>query len=433
VAGGYPDAGGIGHRADKAALPGRILTASDGAAGDHFGSSVAASGSTLLVGAVYAAGTGQAYVFIKVSLLGTPTWSQLKILAPAELDSDDFFGGRVALSGDTAIVGASHDDDGGEDAGAAYLFDRHQGGTNQWGLVAKLVADDAETEDNFGQSVAISGDTVVVGVSHYDSYAGCAYIFERNQGGSNQWGQVTRLTPSDGDLWPMLGFGNVATIDGDTVAVSTYDDSFVGTPGHVYVYQRDWGGVGNWGEVAKLTPSDGVMEDRFGSSLVLHGDLLLVGSYLHDGGATNGGAVYLFQRGRGGLDQWGQVAKIMPSDLKADDFFGKSVAFSSDGETFVVGAPLADDVAVSAGAAYLFTLGDSIGDWHEVFKITPQDAANVSVFGSSVATGTDFVLIGAPNSDYLESEAGSAHVYEGLLFANGFEGGDTSLWSSTTP
>src|SRR5258708_39475724 len=78
--------------------------------------------------------------------------------------------------------------------GAGYIFERNQGGDENWGQVQKLTASDAAANDYFGYSVSINGDTVVIGAYQ----KGAAYIFERNQGGAEHWGQVKKLTASGG-------------------------------------------------------------------------------------------------------------------------------------------------------------------------------------------------------------------------------------------
>src|SRR3990172_5247287 len=166
--------------------------------------------------------------------------SQVKKLTASDAEAGDAFSFfSVAVSGDTAVVGAPFEDAGGEDAGAAYVFERNQGGANNWGEVKKLIASDAQLLDRFGFSVAVSGDTAVVGAYEEDAMAGnagAAYVFERNQGGA-----------------------------------------------------------GNWGEVKKLIASDAQADDRFGSSAV-SGDTAVVGALFEDAGGDNAGAAYLFER-----------------------------------------------------------------------------------------------------------------------------------------
>ena len=139
------------------------LTAADGAAFDQFGSALALNEDTLVVGAWWKnLLSGAAYVFQRHQG-GTDTWGQVRKLVASDGAPLDLFGKAVALSGDVAVVGAFGNDDTGESSGSAYIFERNQGGTNVWGQVKKLTAEDAGQGDNFGWSVAVQGDWVAVG------------------------------------------------------------------------------------------------------------------------------------------------------------------------------------------------------------------------------------------------------------------------------
>ena len=123
----------------------------------------------------------------------------------------------MAISGDTAVVGACCEDTGGFDAGAAYVFQRNQGGADNWGEVKKLTASDAQASDRFGHSVAVSGDTAVVGAFREDALVGAAYVFQRNQGDADNWGEVKKLTASDAQDIDFFAHG--VAISGDTAVV----------------------------------------------------------------------------------------------------------------------------------------------------------------------------------------------------------------------
>jgi len=209
----------------------------------------------------------------------------------------------VAISGDTVVVGAEEEDGTGYNFGAAYLFERNQGGADNWGEVKKLTASDGADDDRFGCSVAISGDTVVVGAYGEDGAGatrGAAYVYERNYDPSNpstpladNWGQVKKLTASDGEDYD--GFGNSVAISGDTVAVGASGEDGAGNyRGAAYLFERNWGGADNWGEVQKLTASDGADDDHFGFSVAISGDTVVVGARYKDGAGTNRGAAYVF-------------------------------------------------------------------------------------------------------------------------------------------
>jgi FG-GAP repeat len=167
--------------------------------GDLFGRAVAVSRCRVLVGAPWTDGlrvqSGAAYVFDGCAGAG---WRQTAKLTSGDLDT--FFGTAVALDGGTAVVGANANNEHGTFTGAAYVFGRHEGGLNQWGRRASLAAYDAERDKNFGWSVAVRGETVVVGArgdDHTGPQAGAAYVFRRHVGGRNRYGPVKKLTASD--------------------------------------------------------------------------------------------------------------------------------------------------------------------------------------------------------------------------------------------
>ena len=164
------------------------LTAADAQAGDQFGVSVSVSGDTAIVAARFedalGVNAGAAYVYRR-DQGGATNWGEVKKLTASDAQAGDFFGSGVAVSGDVAVVGAFREDAGGADAGAAYVFQRDQGGASNWGEVAKLTASDAQAGDFFGIRVAISGVTAIVGAYFEDTggnNAGAAYVFESEAG-----------------------------------------------------------------------------------------------------------------------------------------------------------------------------------------------------------------------------------------------------------
>jgi uncharacterized repeat protein (TIGR01451 family) len=333
------------------------LTASDTATYDYFGFSVAISGDTLVVGAEgKASGTGATYVFERDE---GGAWSQVKKLTASDGAVGDYFGDSVAISGDMLVVGAQHN---AFDTGAAYVFERDEGGTNAWGQVKKLTASDGAVSDNFGFSVALSGDTLVVG-AYGQSGRGAAYVFERDEGGTNAWGQVKKLTASDGALDD--NFGASVALSGDTLVVGAYGkSSFTGA---AYVFERDEGGTNAWGQAAKLAVSDAATNDRFGFSVALSGGTLVVGSH---GESSFTGAAYVFARDVGGVNAWGQVAKLTASDGTVGDLFGFSVALS--GDTLAAGAW---GKTSYKGAAYVFELAEPPADVAIAKHVAPASAA----------------------------------------------------------
>ncbi len=212
------------------------LTANDGAANDVFGQEVSISGDRALAGSYWdddqGSQSGSAYVFERNA---AGTWTQVAKLLASDGTAGDWFGNSVSISGDQALVGAVADDDWGPSSGSAYVFKRKPGGT--WTQAAKLLASDGAAGDSFSVSVSISGDRALVGALDDDDlgeYAGSAYVFEWNAGGS--WAQVAKLLASDGSEGSF--FGVSVSISGDRALVGAYKESRVGpSAGAGYVFE----------------------------------------------------------------------------------------------------------------------------------------------------------------------------------------------------
>ena len=395
------------------------LVASDGASGDDFGWSVAISGDSIVVSArrdeVNGITIGSAYLFER-NVGGEDNWGEVTKLLASDGASGDDFGWSVAISGDTVVVGSRQDSDNGFFSGSAYLFERDEGGVGNWGEVIKLLASDGATGDNFGSSVAISGDTVVVGAHRADDNgidSGSAYLFERNEGGMDNWGEFIELVASDVDDFDELG-ASVA-ISGDTVVVGARgdDDNGIGY-GTAYLFERNEGGMDNWGEVTELLAVDRDEHDIFGGSVAINGDLVVVGARGdNDGGPVNNSA-YLFERNEGGVDNWGEVTKLVASDDDSFNNFGISVAIR--GDSIVVGATGDDDNGTNSGSAYLFERNEGgVDNWGEVTKLLASDGDDGDILGWSVAISGDSIVVGARGDDDAGLESGSAYIFNSSL------------------
>ncbi len=395
------------------------LTASDAEASDRFGESVAVSGDTALVGAknedAGGSGAGAAYVFRRDEG-GADNWGEVTKLTASDAQASDLFGGGVAVSGDSAVVGARWEGAGGGFAGAAYVFQRDRGSQDNWGEVTKLTASDAQGFDHFGQSVAVSGDTALVGAyleGAGGSHAGAAYVFDLPPPGVTPTATITptflnevkKLLASDAQEFDRFGIS--VAVSGDTAVVGAdLEDAGGAWAGAAYVFQRDEGGAGNWGEVVKLTASDAQASDLFGGSVAVSGDTAVVGACCEDAGGLSAGAAYVFQRDEGGADNWGEVKKLTASDAQAFANFG-SVAVS--GDTAVVGASGVN----LGGAAYVFQRDEGGADnWGEVTKLTASDAQGGDQFGANVAVSGDTAVVGASGEDAGGSAAGAVYVFQ---------------------
>lgn len=363
------------------------LLASDGAASDYFGISVSISGDTAIVGAYrdnvgMNTDQGSAYVFVR----NGGTWTQEAQLVASDGAALDYFGASVSISGDTAVIGAWADDVGAtQDQGSAYVFVRN--GTI-WTQQAKLSAADGAVSDLFGYSVAISGDTVLVG-ARYDDVTGnmnqgSAYVFVRN---GTMWTQEAQLVANDGSASDEFGWS--VSLSADTAVVGAhYDDVAANADqGSAYVFVRN--GTA-WTQQAQLVASDGAASDYFGHSVSVSGDTVVAGAHFHDIGAnTEQGAAYVFVR-NGAM--WTQQAQLLANGGETSDAFGMSVAVL--GDTAVVGAWY-DDVGanMNQGSGYVFQRNGTT--WTQDAQLVASDGETGDLFGSSASLSGNTVILGA--------------------------------------
>jgi uncharacterized repeat protein (TIGR01451 family) len=380
------------------------LVASDGAAADAFGSAVAVEGDLVVAGAAMdedlgVTDAGSAYAFVRSGV----TWTEERRLGAWDNVQNAGFGQSISLSGDTLVVGSQGDSmPAGKRFGAAYVFVRS---TGAWALQQKLFASDGAPFDYFGHSASVSGDTLVVGAPFHDgpggADSGAAYVFVRT---GTTWSQQAKLVASDGAANDLFAFS--IALSADTVAVgSPYDDNAGGTnAGSSYAFVRS--GT-TWSEQQRLQASDAVADGLFGLSTSLSGDTLVSGAPYHDlPGGPDGGAAYVFVRS---ATTWTQQQRVLASDGEPGDLFGHAVAVADD--TLVVGAAFGDATGVTdAGSAYVFARSGA--SWSEQQKLEAADAAAGDVFGGAVALSSNRIVIGAPvKNTVFGDDAGVAYLF----------------------
>lgn len=444
------------------------LKGSNTETGDYFGQAVAVDGDTVVIGAhqedsSFSGGpqdntepsSGAVYVFVRDGA----DWNQQAMLKASNAESFDYFGCAVAISGDTLVVGAYQEaatagggpsNNGAPAAGAAYVFVRSAG---SWTQQAYLKASNAEPFDHYGRSVAISGNTVVVGAPQEDASveggpatnnrvnSGAAYVYFRS---GVTWSEQAYLKAANADVND--NFGQAVAISGDTVVagVEKEDASLSGgeesndlvDSGAVYVFIRS--GV-NWSPQSYLKASNAGAADLFGQSVAIEGNTLVVGAPQEDSGAavgpedngtSNAGAAYVFTRSG---SSWTEQAILKAGNADAGDGFGGAVALS--GSTLLVGAPGEDgsgtgvgptnnNGATDSGAAYLFTLAS--GNWTQTAYLKASNTGGAAsgrrgdAFGHSLGISGDNIVSGAPREastfaagpdDNAAPEAGAAYLF----------------------
>ena len=338
-----------------------------------------------LVGMV--SGLQLATIFEGVALSNdSGTYEELQKLFIADGAAGDQFGTFVAMDGEFAVVSAYRETiDGNEDEGAVYVYRRTAVVPENWELVTKLTADDGTAVSWFGVPVGISGEYIAVGapfalVDGVAGVPGAVYLFKRNEGGPDNWGQIAKLAAddaADGD-W----FGHWLSIEDSylVVGATTADINSHVNQGAAYVFQQQSEGSNNWNQVQKLTGDTTVDDSGFGFGIALAGDTLVIGS---------NNAAYVFQHELGIFTQT-QILTVTNPIAR----FGESVAVM--GNTIVVGAPYEQGL----GAAYLFERNiEGSGDWVLRKTVTGDGTNGNDAFGSTVSIWEDTVVIGARSED----------------------------------
>jgi uncharacterized protein (DUF2345 family) len=359
------------------------LTPSDGVKGGFFGVSVTISGNTVAVGMNSTSLPGAVYVFVKPAS-GWKNMTQIAKLTASDGAGNNALGYSVAISGDTIVAGAPN---ANGYLGAAYVFVKPASGWANMTETAKLTASDSYSV--LGASVAISGNTVVVGSPDANNFLpGAAYVFVKPATGWTSMTQSAELTPSDGQTYD--GFGTSVAISGNTIVT--------GTPARtlVYLYVEPSGGWADLTETARLTgPTLAVGSVSVGGDTVVAGD-------------DAQGAAYVFVEPATGWTNMSPTATLTASDSVAGDWFGHGVA--TNGTRVVTGAPFATIGSNGEqGAAYTF-IRPATG-WkttsHFNAKVIASDGAKGDQLGWSVSINGNMLLAGAPGAS---SQRGATYL-----------------------
>lgn len=379
------------------------LSPTEGASYENFGYSVSLSGDRALIGAYHdgffldgtstfsSAYSGSAYIFDFDN--NTNSWTLSQKLTPDDVEAEAEFGKSVSLSGDRALIGAHKEDELGQQAGAAYIFD-FDVNNNSWSQTQKLFPDVGDGA-SFGASVSLSGDRALIGVlfgTGISTRTGSAYIFDINTN-TNLWSKSQILFADDGISFTK--FGSTVSLLGDRAVIAD-------NAGSAYVFDLD---TNNWLQTIKLNTDDGV---SFGNSISQSQDWILIGAYWDAVIGTNSGSAYIFKYSPS-VPNWVQAQKLTPADGAAYDYFGYSVSLS--GNRALIGARATNSTnSTSPGSAYIFDLDTNTDNWSQTQKLTALDGAEHDQFGVSVSLSGDKALIGANFNDGNGIESGAAYV-----------------------
>ena len=378
-----------------------IILADDGKAGDSFGYGVAIDGNTALVGAFKAdidgvIDAGAAYVYV----LGDNGWLQQAKLVAEPAFAEDTLGGNVALKNDVAMLGVMRRDDKGKDSGAVVSFERE---VNVWKQNQIFTAPDAKPGDAFGQSIALTKNHLIIGAPRNDALgndAGAAYIYKRE---NDSWRYQTKITASDGAAGDLFGIS--VAIDGNTILVGAdLHDEKAENAGAVYVYVLD---DNNWKQEAKLMASDGGKTDIFGVRVALSGNTALVSARRDDTEelGIDAGSAYIFVRDG---STWTQQVKLTSPDGQADDRFGRGVALS--GDTAIISAMNHDANGSNTGAVYVYKKGSS--GWRYTSKFMAKSSMPDDKFGWNLGLSNGVAIVATPHHDAKGQESGAVFIQD---------------------
>jgi MYXO-CTERM domain-containing protein len=372
----------------------QIVTSLDRNTVDRFGSGLALSGASLLIGASQhdevGSDSGAGYLFDHD---GTG-WSQTDELLPPTGERHNVYSGGIDISGDTVIVGSRHDSKRDYHAGAAHAYE-HDG--SSWGPNTRIDDGSGGTDHRFGSATAVDADIMAIGQPTAQSYVrGTVFLYERTSNGA--WSQSGSI---NGDDVEADRFGMALDLELRRLAVGAPWDA---DGGAVYVFDQSL--VGSWTQSARLIPADNAQYDGFGSAVDLGSGQLIAGATGHAPSGTETGVAYVFENVSG---SWTEAAKLVGSDSAYYDHFGESVAI--DGARAAVGAPDHNSAGTpDAGAVYIFEKGAN--GWLEQAKLTAATPQWGASFGTAVALSGDSLYVGAPDEDTASSGNGAVYVFE---------------------
>jgi hypothetical protein len=380
-----------GSSAKAQCPPQEVAKLVEASAFEAAGGAVAFCGDTLAVAA-----SGSVYLYERDEG-GPDQWGLVTVVT-----GTGGFGAGLDLWEDRMVVGASSENGSSSGDGAAFVYERDEGGVDNWGLVKKIVGVGTAGGDLFGYSVSVHDNWVAVGAPNRDAQfqprVGAVFFFERDLGGPGNWGQSAEFKGATQyhELGSAIGIGaKWAVVSGDLTQSRLYELTSGGT---------------QWTLLKKLNVSPalfiGSLFGYVGSSSAVHGDTVLVGSRLETvSGLADAGAVYVFERNKGGPKNFGLVKKLVSPAPQQGNMLGSSVALTDD--TIIAGAP--DGLATSGkGAAFLYQRASG---WSGPATIVAADGSVGDRFGSGVALSGTHAVIGAPRNDAVGVDSGSAYVY----------------------
>ena len=326
--------------------------------------------------------------------------------APRDIQSNEQFSSAIAISGEY-IVASSYKKE--NNSGEVYLYKRDSSQTIT--QLARFQSDDPQEGSNFGISLAIDGNYIVVGANEEDGEeddAGYVYLFKIDDDNVNQIAKFTASDVSEND-----NFGSSVSISGDYIAVGSPKDDVGDTnTGSAYIFKRESDDENDVTQITKITADYTKEKGLFGSSISISGDYIIVGSPAEDTDEDNAGRGYLFKRESDSNNDTNQIAKIDADNVQADDYFGTAVDI--DGDYFIISAIGRDS---QAGIAYLFKRNsDDEDDVSNLGDLQADDRVEYDNFGVSVSIDNNIIAIGAVDEDISKdiniTDSGAVYIFD---------------------
>jgi len=307
----------------------------------------------------------------------------LKKIEANDKEEGDYFGASVSISGDRIIIGAYGEDTGSSNAGAAYIYD------SNGNFIKKIQASDKQADDYFGWSVNINSDRIIVGAHREDTggeSTGAAYIYDSNGN------FIKKIQAPDKEMGDYFGYS--VSISGDRIIVgASYEDTGGESTGAAYIYDSN----GNY--IKKIQAPDKEAGDTFGRAVDINGNRTIIGAHDEDTGGSKTRAVYIYD------NNGNFIKKIQAPDKETEDTFGWSLDISAN--RIIVSSPLEDTGGEDAGAVYIY---DTNGNF--IKKIQAHDKKAGDLFGRSVSTSGNRIVIGASFEDTVADNAGAIYIYD---------------------
>ena len=384
-----------------------------GKAGSYnkFGTSVSIDKNVAIIGSPNSeAKKGSAYVFSYDSIDGR--WIQECKLHGPDGSEFKFFGGQVSINGNNAVVsGIRVGKQNKSSMGTAYIFSKNPK-SSKWTRVAELIPQNLINSETYGQSLSIFGEVVVIGDrgNPLNNDGGSAFVFSKNSGGDNNWGQIAHLKPDISSAFDWFGTSVSAYENNILVGSPGYSEDDDGSIGCAYVFSQKSGFSNKWIQTAHLKPRAPSRYAYFGSSLSISSDRLIIGAF-RDEKIKGSATIFSFDNI---TNEWKHESKLTAPYGNNGDQFGLSV--SIDGDLAIVGAPGKDEPLTHSGCAYFFVKDKNnlAGSWQLSKKIVGENTQRFDEFGTQVDLFGDTIIIGAPENSAGGLYSGSTYIFKHL-------------------